>query len=369
MSEHLAKSHTHASNRAKPLEQSDRKVVFKSVLHNPFQIRWSAAICPTSPCTASNAHDRPSVSINVQNVFLAGVISLLDGVNAYHTARDDQHRKRKKRKAQLANEGRPSTRRKTNKDSDLDATVVIENAGSEMTGVPIEAGATDDTRHGDADTMPAVEPPAVLKHLTLGINEVTKRLESLIKATRVAPLVPVLDSQDARPTIKLVFVCRADIDPPLLIAHLPHLVAAYNSSILSSSASRHLNFIKLVPLPKGAEFRLAEALGIRRIAALLLDVSCILCSAQLLLTISNKNYTPGLSSFDAELDLVPTLTAEWLKNRVVGQPKALVPTHIKQVRTSAPKDMKSAKEKRKAGRALAKVRRIKQTVHIMAPAN
>lgn len=62
----------------------------------------------------------------------------------------------------------------------------------------------------------------------------------------------------------------------------------------------------------------------------------------------------GPPNFATLLDTIPTLAAPWLSNAVHHQ---LIPTHIKQVRTSAPKDMKAAKEQRVAGKASAKQRR------------
>ena len=108
----------------------------------------------------------------------------------------------------------------------------------------------------------------------MGINQVTKKLEAQIKSYRAT--IANASNENARPydsssALVVIFVCRADVDPPLLIAHLPHLVAAYNSCLFSRPSPR-LGLIKLVPLPKGAEFSLAEALGIRRVAALALDV-------------------------------------------------------------------------------------------------
>jgi len=49
---------------------------------------------------------------------------------------------------------------------------------------------------------------------------------------------------------------------------------------------------------------------------------------------------------------VPTLAATWLS--VATHRQELIPTHIKQIKTSAPKDMKAAKERRMKGKALAK---------------
>jgi ribonuclease P/MRP protein subunit POP3 len=60
-------------------------------------------------------------------------------------------------------------------------------------------------------------------------------------------------------------------------------------------------------------------------------------------------------------DAVPTLVATWLASIPRQQ---LVPTHIKQVRTSAPKDMRAAKERRLERKATAKQRQkeAKQSV-------
>ena len=52
-----------------------------------------------------------------------------------------------------------------------------------------------------------------------------------------------------------VFVCTADGQPSDLHAHLP---------VLCKLAAQDGKPVKLVPLPKGAETRLAEALGLPR---------------------------------------------------------------------------------------------------------
>jgi ribonuclease P/MRP protein subunit POP3 len=112
-----------------------------------------------------------------------------------------------------------------------------------------------------------LEPPKILQHLSVGINEVTKRLESQIQQNRVTVVTTADDSKLAspRPHLKFILVCRSDIDPPLLIDHLPHLVAAYNSTQTDEP-------VKLVPLPKGAESSLAQTLGLRRAAVVGIDV-------------------------------------------------------------------------------------------------
>lgn len=94
--------------------------------------------------------------------------------------------------------------------------------------------------------------------------------------------------------IGVVLVCRSDIDPPLLVSHIPHLVAACNGA--PSTIDRR---VKLVTLPKGAEDTLSEAFGLRRVAVIALNVSYsisirrftqfYICSLERIL----KRYTTG----------------------------------------------------------------------------
>lgn len=118
-----------------------------------------------------------------------------------------------------------------------------------------------------------------------------------------APTVPLID---------VVFVCKPDINPPSLVAHLPGMVAASNgvhsavASVLDSKSSDlpqsvgddekmeidpesaeaagdvsseqkqkrpEFGQVRLVPLDQGAERILADALGLRRVACIGISVS------------------------------------------------------------------------------------------------
>ncbi len=72
-----------------------------------------------------------------------------------------------------------------------------------------------------------------------------------------------------------------------------------------------------------------------------------------------QNSAPGLSQLDPLLATVVDPPATWLTSI---QGAALEPSHIKQVLTSAPKDMKAAKERRMKGRTAAKERRRTKVV-------
>lgn len=179
-------------------------------------------------------------------------------------------------------------------------------------------------------------------HMTIGINEVTRRLELQLKSVRHSVTLTTTPHADPKlpniPHIAAVFVCRADVNPPILLDHIPHLVAGCNSIRPGSNPLGTRQLLKLIVLPKGSESALAQALGLRRAAV-----------------IAVHEDAPYLPIFRDMLQSVPVISAPWLVPPVQpNSPKCLIPTHIKQLRTTAPKDMKSAKEQRAKARVAAK---------------
>lgn len=122
--------------------------------------------------------------------------------------------------------------------------------------------------------------PPIVAHLTIGINEVTKRLESQAHSRRLRMSIRAstqdpaeISTSASKPepecaSLAYVFVCRADIDPPLLVAHLPELVASCNTPLPCLKSSP----VHLITLPKQAESTLAETVGLRCVSVLALDV-------------------------------------------------------------------------------------------------
>ncbi|KAK7064093.1 ribonucleases p mrp protein subunit pop3 kDa subunit [Favolaschia claudopus] len=292
-----AKVHTNPSNRAKTRDALEKKVVFKSVLDSPFRVPW------------------PSIPISVQETALEYTLSLLKDVGAYHSTRGRESRKGKQR----SNDTRPNKRRKV----DLE----LPPQGTDSILPEISAPAENSS----------IPRPDILSHLSIGLNAVTRRLDDQIRSSRKTVSLdsaPTVASVPPTVSIKVVMVCRADVDPSILIAHIPHEVAAYNSCAPPDP-------IKLVTFPKGAEADLAKAVGLRRVTVIAMDIN-----------------TPGLDGLVALLDSVPTVTAPWLTSRAASATpvnQQLIPTHVKQLRTTAPKDMKLAKLLRVEGKAAAKV--------------
>ncbi|KAK0471703.1 hypothetical protein IW261DRAFT_1511180, partial [Armillaria novae-zelandiae] len=319
MSERTAKTYTHVSNRANPQkkQEKERKVVFKSVLDNPFRVRW------------------PSVPVNLQNLILAQVLLLVEGVSAHKPCQrhNSNHHKNygRKRKADNNAPTESSTVSSTEINSDIlvvsvsiDAAAVPkrrrdgnDDQGSEkkkkrktdaFVSVPTTSPAPVDSSiantpvstvnskrrreveeeqrgekkqkttltedafvpspptnvhstersNGDSGDPPAdisdhadiPLPSPILKNLVVGINAVTKRLECQIQAASHKVVISSSSSteesyQQPQP-LKYIFVCRTDVDPPILIDHIPHLVASFNSC-------KPFEPIKLIPLPKGTE--------------------------------------------------------------------------------------------------------------------
>jgi ribonuclease P/MRP protein subunit POP3 len=188
------------------------------------------------------------VPLNLQNAILAKILQLLDGTSEYQLQRFAASRKRKCKEKTLE-----INRQKLELDES-------QSSAMDEDVPPVHSV------HSQEDVVS--EPPALFRHLVYGINEVTRHLENQIQAVRrpVVAMLPEQPAKDSFPTLGTIFVCRSDVNPPLPLDHLPHLVAAYNSS-------RPPSFVTLVPLPKGAELSLAQALGVRRVAVFGIEVS------------------------------------------------------------------------------------------------
>lgn len=203
-----------------------------------------------NPCDEDNILlFRPVIAPNVQNAILARVTELLSGVAQFNIERQIISRTKQKNRKRPIKNTKP-------RDS-------VEEP-------PAEQGDSLPSTVSDAPSTSS--PPAILRSITIGINEVTKRLESHCQIPR-SKLPTSLDesmepASGASSRIGVVIVCKPDIDPPLLVAHIPHLVAACNNVSRTSG-----KMAKLVTLPKGSELALSQALGLRRAAVLELDVS------------------------------------------------------------------------------------------------
>jgi len=270
-------------------------------------------------CHSGSVYCRPSVPVNLQNAALAQILQLLEGTPNVRTVA------RKKRKAVQHEESRK--RRKVD-DAAADQDISMVSA--------VEVEPVMDSVLGET---------SIARHIVYGINGVTRRLEQQVDAARLPTVFTTATSTDSPPSpLEYIFVCRADVDPPLLINHIPHLVAAFNSV-------RTKDCIKLIPLPKGSEASLALALGIRRAAVVALDVSTLKTFITLLMHLQSD--FPSKDALQAILKNAPIVSATWLTQR----PSQLIPTHVKHVRTTAPVDMKKMKELRSTGRAEAKAKK------------
>ena len=249
--------------------------------------------------------NRPYVPINVQNAVLSRLTLSLEGLAAYHATKAARSRKEKKRPR--SQQTGPNKRRKASADNE---------DGTQPVGIPPEPD--EPMGSPDADQEPVVPTaPPILSHLALGINQVTKRLEHQARAYRqtLSATETSVDNGTSQPTplrpISIVFVCRADVDPPLLISHLPTLVASCNSSRKALTNPESHPQIKLVPVPKGSETLLADATGLRRLAVLALDVIV------LFLLLRSDNY----ADLGVTRTLLPTwkpLDLYWIQSRTSG---------------------------------------------------
>jgi hypothetical protein len=127
--------------------------------------------------------------------------------------------------------------------------------------------------------------PPIIPHITVGINEVTKALETEVRSSRQTVVIPSPAIEKTQASTSTIFICYADLDTPALVAHLPQLVALCNST----RSENHT--IKVVQLPAGAQTSLVNALGyLSRISVLALDV-CFLVASLVIVT-TDTTLTP-----------------------------------------------------------------------------
>lgn len=319
----LARPHTHLSNRAKVRSALERnKPVFRSVLDNPFRIAWCVPFQshrntpPTIP--------RPSVPTNVQNLALARLVASLENVPRAHTSRKFSHQTGSSDNVDVTSKGVQPSNMQTNPSRAL-------------------------IDHVNADDVSGASA-----NLVIGLNEVTRALERQLRLVhkRVVLGHPLEISAQLPPSppspIVVVFVCCADVDPTAIIDHIPYLIAGWNSPRNAGQP------IKLIPLPMGSEQIISTILGVRRAAVLAFRVwdHIRYCGVPSLMHPSiSQHGAPLFETVQDLLDSVPIVSAPWLCHSDTPQ---LVPTHIKQLRTTAPKDMKAAREQRSKARAAAK---------------
>ncbi|KAH9065820.1 hypothetical protein EDB87DRAFT_892113 [Lactarius vividus] len=116
-------------------------------------------------------------------------------------------------------------------------------------------------------TESRMSTPPIASHITVGINEVTKALETEIRSSRQVVVTSDTTLDTTQPLTNVIFICHADLDTPAIVAHLPQLIA------LCNSARPHDHKIKVVLLPAGAQSSIAHTLGYaRRVSVMALDV-------------------------------------------------------------------------------------------------
>lgn len=217
-----------------------------------------------------------------------------------------------------------------------------------------------------------------------------------------SPRSPPPDSGSGRvlpaglPIVDLIFVCRPDINPPALVAHLPTMAAAANGVRQALAEAREgageagdvaaggmdidveaskegstrlaegkaeealMGAVYLVPLDVGAEHALAATLALRRVAAIGISVSSQRCNLLPLLrnplttlgsdrTLSSQSQAPHLARLLSLVrEHIAPLQAPWLVPHLTHPARpapathTLIPTHIKHLRTTAPADPKAA---------------------------
>lgn len=224
--------------------------------------------------------------MNVQNALLAALTRILEdsGISVFHEERELRSRRNKEKKGRSTTSnpspssgagGTATGRAKRNAIEDGEPEAKKRKIDKHVSKSVSAARHDTPAVTRSLDVVPTIErgpltPPEILSRFTFGINEVTKRLEVQTAEYRQSTPQSNATPKERKPSIRFIFACTQDVDPPSIIEHLPLLVACCNAS---RPQPRSENDIYLVPLPKNAEGSLTDAARLRRIAVLALGVS------------------------------------------------------------------------------------------------
>ncbi|KAL7418985.1 hypothetical protein Q5752_006669 [Cryptotrichosporon argae] len=240
------------------------KPVVKTVLGNPLAVGW------------------PSIPNHIQASILALMPNLIPpSIAAYHAARDRSHR---------------SSKRKASKPT------VAANA------LPVPSGPSSSAPPASLDAAPApspaFEPPEILAHLVIGLNETLKLVETATALVRLrsqvlhdallaytSGLLPAARAahENFAPGPAYVLVPHLSVSPAALVAPVLAVVATHNAVVFQHAhvvrAARaripmrvaemgedEVGECKVVPMGD-REVALAEAAGLRRVAAVVIKAS------------------------------------------------------------------------------------------------
>ncbi|KAI9827938.1 MAG: hypothetical protein M1819_006881 [Sarea resinae] len=262
---------------ATSIKASERKAKVVFNLDSPYSVGW------------------PIITDEDQGVILELLCRLLAPIG--------QHR---------ANFISPSKGKRSKKRKRREAKIVSE--GSEK--------AASSTTLASPQTPPA---PELRSYLTIGFNDTTRHLEAMARRAIPCNLPPDSKQQDpsspeskeislpdheSTGPISVIFLSRSS-QPSVLYSHLPLLTA------VASSQSPDGSVVRLVSLPKGAEVRLATALGLPRVG----QVGLL------------EGAPHAGSLLDYVRQHVPVVEAPWLKDIAT---KEYLPVKINALQTTSP---------------------------------
>ncbi|SCV68819.1 BQ2448_940 [Microbotryum intermedium] len=187
------------------------------------------------------------------------------------------------------------------------------------------------------------------------------------------------------PLIDLVFVCKPDINPVSLVGHLPTMCAAANGlqkavsverkrrkeqtkgkgketdradgdgdedgmdveEVAQAEVEEQDRFVYLIPLDVGAEHRLAEIMGLRRVAAIGVCSSSTSTFAPLLSLVQDHLQPLFVPWLNPSPKSVPSGTTSTV---LPGSEPKFIPTHIKHLKTTQPLNPRAAHALKKEGK-------------------
>ncbi|CAO1624377.1 unnamed protein product [Sympodiomycopsis kandeliae] len=328
---------------------SQRKTTFRQVLSSPLTINWPSI----------SAVDAQPILYTLLDVLKDPVLkpfTRTDKVDQREVSKSDKRKRRRAEKeASETDEKREGTNVTAAENQDAVSQMEVD--------LPVEA----------TEASSSVTPSPI----TLGINSVSRRMESMIahrSAVRQQMQTQTKEAQQtekesnssetqslsSRSDLNLVFVCRSDLDPPTLCSHFPMLTCSVNAvchPVTATSATT--SGVVLIPLPTGSERLISEVLNVRRCSVVALNTTTLsnLGIKQSLLSLlariqeNAQTLKPLRASWlDAAADVALTHRENLMRDFSLPTSSSGSIAHVKMIQTTAPTNINQVKLEKKHSR-------------------
>ncbi|PWA02827.1 hypothetical protein BB558_001007 [Smittium angustum] len=234
------------------MNEKQKRIVYKPTLNNPTTIEW------------------PSSDPKTQKPIFDKLLELLEPIPKFRKSKLQKTKNLKRKNSKLSKQIEKKSRNEARSSTKPNLENEIENETESQPETIPEHNLAVTTNSENQKKISEYEEPQWFSEFTIGLNNVTKELEALVKFLG-NPKPDKKQKGHNPPDCSVVFVCYNDAEPKHMVSHLPalvHLINQMKSGVQNKDSSKTTQKTFLVSLPPGSECMLSMKLDIKRVLAI-----------------------------------------------------------------------------------------------------